>query len=202
MIKVVDTPILMEERFEVFKRKKSKIQDNESNRIQIALYQNSLPRFLHEDVSKIQEINFSNIRISSISFTSFSSLQTILLKDNPITSLDNIRGLDTLKYLKILDLRNCRILKWSSSFENVLVSSTSLYSLGLSGNPFCVEFKDYRSHIISLLDIQTSRLSYLDEIPISSDEFPGAKSDHNQKLRIAIMREASISFFIFMEKNN
>lgn len=189
---MIDTPILMDERFQALKMRNSKLHDNQSNRVAISLYQNCLPRDSYDQFSKIQELDFCNIGISSIQVDSFVSLQVLLLKNNPILSFENISGLIKLTSLRILDIRNCNIQKWSSSFEyNLIHSLVELKSLGISGNPFCNEWMEYRSYIIEKLNFQQSHLQVIDEIPISIDEFLDASSDHNKKLRIAITRAVS-----------
>lgn len=92
------------------------------------------------------------------------SLQTLLLTQNNISSLDDLRGVLEVPTLTCLDLKNNKIS--DPEVLDLLEGLPHLAVLYLSGNPCVKKIRHYRKVVIARLP----SLKYLDDRPVFDDE--------------------------------
>ncbi|CAL1359274.1 unnamed protein product [Linum trigynum] len=139
-----------------------------------------LPVLPHLEILDLSFNKFTGSILSSIRV--LPSLRTLRLRGNGMDGVDNLRGLCSLKQLRVLDLWNNH---FAGELPECLANLTSLQSLDLSDNHFTGDIS--LSPLGSLMSISELRLTYNSfKIPFSLSPFFNLSklktlyADHNQ----------------------
>lgn len=118
-------------------------------------------------LEKLDTLNLSGNRIERIdagNFSGLSSLSTLVLARNSISSAEDVSGLAACRSLSVLDLSNNSIS--DPSIVETLAKITTLRVLYLTGNPVIAAVPHYRRTLVCRL----KSLTFLDDMPVFEKE--------------------------------
>ncbi|EGC36377.1 hypothetical protein DICPUDRAFT_94318 [Dictyostelium purpureum] len=204
-LKVLDTEITIFDKVEGWKLVGASLRDAELLKLSFIVNFKSLDLYDHQMLN----LELCDCALEYLDVTPFVNLKTLLIPNNRFRNISNIVGLENLKELFALDLRNNE-LNSMNDIKNVLLQIPNLRVIGLIGNPLSKlatapsATYNYRPKFLSLVSpIYQSHgypLSILDSTEITCDELleaatqsmPSGHSDYKkeQLFSISLLRKS------------
>ena len=167
-LRIIDSEISIDERIEAWKKQGGKADESELLRWKTLLYQR-IPE--ETEASHIKVLDLTNGGLLNLDVTAFEGLETLLLKNNRLKSVNHIRGLTELKKLRTLDLRK-NLLEDMKEIASLVTGIPTLAAISLKNNKVG-DAKNYRQNLIDRLpqlhEVPTN-FRVIDNIPITVAE--------------------------------
>jgi len=176
-LKVIDTEITIYDKVEGWKLTGAPLKEAEAFKLSYLAKQKNI------DFYNIAHLELCDCSLEFLDLGTITTLQTLLMPNNRIQTLSNIKGLSENKELFAIDIRFNNIVSLEDTAEQILLIR-ALMVLGIQGNPFLsnnptqIKTFNYRSKFLSLVrplyQENLFPLSILDSSEITCEELAEA----------------------------